>query len=238
VGPAAAGRGERLAIVLPFFNEEGSVAWVLEEIRDLYPRAEIIAVDDGSSDETWTRMRQVPGVVALRLGANRGQSAAIYAGLRAATRPLSALMDGDGQNDPADIGRLIEALGDADVACGYRADRQDNLSKRVASRIANAVRRTLLDDGVRDTGCSLKVFARDHVEQLVPFDGMHRYLPALFIAAGLRLVEVPVNHRPRRYGESKYTNLSRALRGLYDLVGVRWLLRRKIRFPKIETVDE
>lgn len=236
--PSAAGRGESLSIVLPFYNEEESAAWVLEEIRALYPEAEIIAVDDGSSDGTWERLGSVAGVRAVRLTRNRGQSAAIYAGLRRATRPLCALMDGDGQNDPADIAALVASRGDADVACGYRQHRRDTLSKRVASRVANAVRRTLLDDGVRDTGCSLKVFPREHVEQLVPFDGMHRFLPALFKGAGLTLVEVPVNHRPRRYGESKYNNLSRAVRGLYDLIGVSWLLRRKIRFPKIETADE
>jgi dolichol-phosphate mannosyltransferase len=235
---AAAGRGERLSIVLPFFNEEESVEWVLREISDLYPRAEIIAVDDGSTDGTWERLAGLRDIVALRLRHNRGQSAAIYTGLRHATRPLCSLLDGDGQNDPADIGRLVEALQDADVACGYREVRRDNLSKRFGSRVANAVRRMFLDDGVRDTGCALKVFDRRYVDHLVPFDGLHRFLPAIFNAAGLRIVEVPVNHRTRRYGASKYTNLSRALRGLYDLVGVSWLLRRKIRFPDIETADE
>lgn len=229
------GRGQRLSIVIPFFDEEESAGWVLEEVVRLYPEAEVIAVDDGSRDETWRRIVAVEGVVGLRLVENRGQSAALWAGLRRASRPLCVTMDGDGQNDPADIGLLAAALADADVACGFRRDRQDSLGKRLGSRLANAIRRRVLDDGIRDTGCALKVFPREHVEQLIPFDGLHRFLPALFRAAGLRLVEIEVNHRPRRYGVSKYDNLSRAIRGVYDLFGVRWFIRRRLALPKIET---
>lgn len=230
--------GADLSIVLPFFNEVESASWVLDEVRAMYPSAEVIAVDDGSSDGTWERLRAAPGVVAVRLAQNRGQSAALWIGLQRATRRLCAVLDGDGQNDPADIATMVAALGDADVVCGYRQQRRDSWKKRAASRLANAVRRSLLKDGVRDTGCSLKVFPRRHVGVLVPFDGMHRFLPALFLGVGLRIIEVPVNHRPRRFGRSKYGNLSRALRGLYDLVGVSWLLRRQIRFPGIEAGDE
>ncbi len=228
------GTGQRLSIVIPFFDEVEAAPAVLDELGRLFPDAEVVAVDDGSSDGTWEQLRGRPGVRAVRLSANRGQSAALWVGLQHATRDVCVLMDGDGQNDPCDIPALVAALADADVACGYRRRRRDPWNKRIASRVANAVRRAVLGDGVRDTGCALKAFAREHVRHLVPFDGMHRFLPALFRAAGLRIVEVPVEHRPRRYGASKYDNLARGLRGAHDLFGVRWLLRRKINFPRVE----
>jgi lipid-A-disaccharide synthase-like uncharacterized protein len=140
------------------------------------------------------------------------------------------MLDGDGQNDPADIPVLVAALAQADVACGWRRNRRDNWSRRVSSQIANHLRRAVLNDGIRDTGCSLKAMRREHVRYLIPFNGLHRYIPALLKNAGLTLVEVPVNHRPRTRGVSKYTIGGRALRGLRDLAGVRWLLARQILF--------
>ena len=230
----SAGRGARLSIIVPFFNEEESAGWVLAEARDLLPEAEIIAVDDGSSDATWDALRRVEGIRCRRLSEHRGQSAALWIGLCAATREICVTMDGDGQNDPGGIADLIEALEDADVACGYRRQRRDTWSKRAAARVANAVRGAVLGDGVRDTGCSLKAFPRACVEHLVPFDGMHRFLPALFHGAGLSIVEVAVGHRPRRFGKSKYGNLGRGVRGIYDLIGMRWLMRHRLRLPRIE----
>ncbi len=224
------------SIIVPFFNEGPNVDPVLDEILRTCAGAEVIAVDDGSSDDTWQRICRFDGVHGLRLTANRGQSGAVYAGLQHATRPLCALIDGDGQNDPADIPNLIaarEAAGTA-VACGFRATRKDTASRRIASKIANRIRRLFIRDGVRDTGCSLKVFPREAVALLTPFNGMHRYLPAVFTRAGLSLTEVAVNHRPRREGISKYTNFDRALRGVYDLIGVGWLLRRQVFFPPLE----
>lgn len=221
--------GEALSIVVPFYNEETNVAFVLNEVHDQLPAAEIIAVDDGSSDGTWREITRLPFVRGLRLKQNRGQSSAMYLGLRACTRPLCGLMDGDGQNDPASFHAMLAALDQtgADVICGYRQKRRDTWSRRAASRFANAVRRGFLKDGVRDTGCSQKIFPRRAVELLFPFRGMHRYLPAIFVRARLKIAEVPVGHRPRREGVSKYNNLSRALDGLYDLIGVQWLLNRK-----------
>lgn len=232
----AAQAGPLVSIIVPFYNEEECVTEVLEEILAAQPGAEIIAVDDGSKDETWAKISALPRVTGLRFTRNRGQSAAMYAGLRAARGRICVLMDGDGQNDPANIADLVAlvASGEADVACGRRAKRQDTWSRRAASRIANRVRRTFIHDGISDTGCSLKAFTRDCVELLVPFNGMHRFLPAVFTHAGLRLREVDVNHRARQAGVSKYTNWERALRGLYDLVGVCWLLKRKVLFPKLE----
>jgi dolichol-phosphate mannosyltransferase len=141
------------------------------------------------------------------------------------------MMDGDGQNDPADIGRLVTALEHADVAYGVRTKRKDSAARVIAGKLANAVRRAVLGDQATDTGCTLKVIRREHVDLLVPFNGLHRYLPAFFARSGLRAAEIPVNHRPRRAGVSKYTLGGRALRGIGDLVGVRWLLSRRITWP-------
>lgn len=229
--------GDGLSVVVPFFDEGPIVDSVLDELRHCLPRAEIVAVDDGSRDDTWARILAAPGVRGVRFTRNQGQSAAMYWGLKAATQPLVGVMDGDGQNDPASFAGLVRELraGNADVACGYRARRRDTWSRRAASRIANAIRRAILDDGARDTGCSQKVFRREHAELLVPFRGMHRYLPAIFRQAGLRMVEVEVNHRPRSGGRSKYSNWRRALDGIYDLFGVAWLLERKLPPPTLET---
>jgi len=221
---------ECLSIVIPFFNEEDSVAPVLREILGLYPRAEVIAIAAGSSDATAERLSEFSGIRVLRFPKNRGQSAAILAGLRNATKPYCSILDGDGQNDPADLSRLVRYLAgnDCDVVCGFRKNRKDTWSRRTASRIANRIRRVLVRDGVRDTGCSVKVFRREMVDCLIPFDGMHRFMPAFFKAAGFRIKEIPVNHRPRERGFSKYTNWDRALRGIYDLIGVRWYLKRRV----------
>lgn len=228
------------SVVIPFYNEEQCVRSVLEEVRACQPAAEIIAVDDGSKDGTWAAICSLPKVHGLRLTQNRGQSAAMYAGMRAASGDVIVLMDGDGQNDPADIEKLIDWLeqNHLDVVCGQRVKRRDTLSRRIASRSANAIRRSILNDGISDTGCSLKVFRREHVELLVPFNGLHRYLPAIFKHAGLRIAEIPVNHRARTQGVSKYTNWNRALRGVYDLFGVRWLLNRKVIYPAMEKHNE
>lgn len=228
--------GKGLSVIVPFYNEGENVDFVLSELKDVLPEAEIIAIDDGSSDDTWQRIEKAAGVVGLRFLKNLGQSAAIYYGLRAAGQPLVGMMDGDGQNDPANFNLLLAEWerGGADVVCGYRASRRDTWSRRVASKMANAIRRSLLDDGVRDTGCSQKIFRKEHVELLVPFRGVHRYLPAIFKQAGLRMSEVAVNHRARLAGESRYSNFTRAVHGFYDLIGVSWLLKRKVIRPEIE----
>ncbi len=228
--------GSGLSIVVPIYNEGPIITAVLTELRTCLPQAEIVAVDDGSDDETWDRIRALPSVRGLRLLRHCGQSAAIYWGLNSATKSLLGIMDGDGQNDPADFGTLVRALGDgrADVACGFRVNRHDSWNRRIASRFANVIRRLILRDGVRDTGCSQKVFMREHGQLLVPFRGMHRYLPAIFRRAGLRVIEVPVNHRPRLGGASKYDNWQRARAGICDLFGVAWLLNRKVLPPPTE----
>ena len=228
---------ESVSIVVPFYNEEECVEFVLKEILSCQPGAEVVAVDDGSSDETWEIMSRIEGVTPLRLSENQGQSGALFAGLNFAAGDILVMLDGDGQNDPADIEKLLELIrsGDCDVAVGRRAKRKDTLSRTLASRIANTVRRWFIHDGISDTGCSLKAMHRDHVDLLVPFNGLHRFLPAIFTHAGLIIDEVDVNHRERKAGASKYTNFDRALRGVYDLVGVCWLLKRKVILPPILT---
>ncbi|MEI8292575.1 MAG: glycosyltransferase family 2 protein [bacterium] len=221
----------KLSVVIPFFNESASVLEVLNEVHDVLPDAEIVAVDDGSTDGTGEKIATLNWVKFLSLSKNCGQSAALYAGLKSASGDLIAMMDGDGQNDPASLSQLLAAIDSADVVLGVRKSRQDTTSRLVASKVANAIRRFALGDTATDTGCSLKLIRREHVALLVPFNGLHRYLPAFFQQASLRMVEVPVNHRPRKAGISKYTIKGRALRGLFDLIGVRWLLSRKIEWP-------
>lgn len=222
-----------ISVVVPVFNEEENVSLLQAELRAALGNLdhEIIFVDDGSSDQTPEKIERADHVRILRFERNAGQSAAIYAGLKLARGATIVLIDGDLQNDPADIPKLLaEISGGADLACGYRADRKDTLVKRLTSRIANFVRSRFTKDGVRDTGCTLKAMRRECINTLIPFKGMHRFIPALVKGAGYRLVEVPVNHRPRRFGKSKYGLGNRALRATIDMFGVRWLLSRQLSY--------
>lgn len=227
-----------VSVVIPFFNEEGNVSTLLSEVRAAVPGAEIIAVDDGSRDGTLVLLRQESGVTVFSYRENLGQSAALHLGLLRATGDVLVMMDGDGQNDPADIPVLLAAIRDsqADAAFGFRRRRMDSVSKKITSRLGNAIRRTVLGDELVDTGCSLKAIRREHVRFLVPFNGMHRYFGVFFARAGLKVVQVPVNHRPRVSGVSKYTNLGRAWRGLRDLIGVSWLMDRRIHWSPLSEV--
>lgn len=224
-----------LSLIIPFYNEEENVSAVISEARAAVPGVEIIAVNDGSRDRTGSLLDRELGIRVLHFPKNLGQGPALYAGLLAATRSYAAMMDGDGQNDPADLPALLELLRSnrADFACGIRTPRMDSWQKKVASKIANAIRRAFLMDGAHDTGCSLKIIRRHDVRFLVPFKGMHRYLPALLGAATLRLGELPVRHRPRRAGVSKYTIAGRAWVGIQDLIGVGWLIRRRVDWPPL-----
>jgi dolichol-phosphate mannosyltransferase len=222
-----------VSVVVPVFNEEDNISVLQAELRSALAGIahEIIFVDDGSSDRTAHKIERRSEVRVLRFERNTGQSAAIYAGLHAARGATVVLIDGDLQNDPADIPKLLaEIARGADLVCGYRARRKDTVIKRITSRIANFVRSRFTKDGVRDTGCSLKAMRRECVNVLVPFKGMHRFIPALVKGAGYRLVEVPVNHRPRRFGQSKYGLGNRAVRATVDMFGVRWLLSRQFNY--------
>ena len=222
-----------VSVVVPLYNEEQSVAMLQRELADALTGLdyEIIFVDDGSQDKTGARIAANPRTRVLHFEKNAGQSAAIFAGLQAVRSEIAVLIDGDLQNDPADIPRLLAEISrGADLVCGYRARRKDTLLKRITSRVANFVRSRFTRDGVRDTGCTLKAIRRDCIGALVPFKGMHRFIPALVKGAGYRLVEIPVNHRPRRFGQSKYGLGNRALRATIDMFGVRWLLSRRLNY--------
>ena len=221
------------SVIVPLFNEEGSIAqlqegleWALKEYSH-----ELLFVDDGSTDATTKRIKRAPGVRILEFEKNTGQSAAMYAGLAAAIGKVLVLIDGDLQNDPNDIPRLLEEIDrGADLVCGYRLKRQDSWFKRIQSRIANGVRSRFTKDGVRDTGCTLKAMRQECRQALIPFHGMHRFIPALVKGLGYKITEVPVNHRPRQHGASKYNFGNRALRATIDMLGVRWFLARQIKF--------
>ena len=222
-----------ISVVVPLFNEEESIGILQTELSEALKGRdyEIIFVDDGSVDRTAERIETTPNIRLIRFEKNSGQSAAIYAGLTAARGGTLVIIDGDLQNDPADIPKLLaEIARGADLVCGFRVKRRDTLVKRATSRIANTVRSRYTKDGVRDTGCTLKAMRRECVSTLLPFKGMHRFIPALVKSAGYRLVEVPVNHRLRRFGQSKYGLGNRALRATIDMFGVRWLLSRRLNY--------
>jgi dolichol-phosphate mannosyltransferase len=224
-----------VSVIVPLFNEEENVPSLQAELDAALAGLdyEIIFVDDGSTDSTFERIAIDPRVRVVRFEKNAGQSAAIYAGLQAAHGAALVLMDGDLQNDPADIPRLLaEITRGADLVCGYRAQRKDTLLKRLTSRVANFVRSRFTKDGVRDTGCTLKAMRRECIRALLPFKGMHRFIPALVKGAGYRLIEIPVNHRARKFGQSKYGLGNRALRATVDMFGVRWLLARSLNYKE------
>jgi dolichol-phosphate mannosyltransferase len=229
-----------LSVVVPVRNEAPNIEPLIGEIRAALAGVahEIVYVDDGSNDGTADILRSAAlgGVRFLRHRAGCGQSAAILSGVRAARGTWIATLDGDGQNDPADIPALwARAQGEAGLVliAGHRTQRRDSFTKKVTSRMANRIRAALLGDATPDTGCGLKMFQRAAFLELPAFDHMHRYLPALFIRAGGRVVSVPVNHRPRMRGASKYGTLDRLWVGIFDLVGVFWLQRRWTR-PVLE----
>ena len=226
-----------ISVVVPVFNEAENMSILQKELRESLGERdyEIVFVDDGSTDGTADKIdKSDPRLRVLRFEKNAGQSAATYAGLEAARGDIVVLIDGDLQTDAADIPKLLDALtDDVDLVCGYRVGRQDSSLKLVQSRIANFVRSRFTKDGVRDTGCGMKAMRRDCVSAIVPFKGMHRFVPALIKGAGYRLVEVPVRHRARRFGESKYGKhgfKNRALRATIDMFGVRWLLARQLNY--------
>jgi dolichol-phosphate mannosyltransferase len=226
-----------VSVVIPLYNEEDNIAELQKELAAALAGIdhEIILVDDCSKDQTLARIERSPEVRVIEFAKNTGQSAALYAGIQAARGDVIVLLDGDRQNDPADIPRLLAGIEQgADLVCGYRANRKDTKFKRVQSRIANAVRSRFTGDGVRDTGCTLKAMRRECREALVPFYGMHRFIPALIKGMGYKITEVPTQHRPRTAGVSKYGFGNRAWKATCDMFAVKWFLSRqmKIRIRK------
>lgn len=228
-----------ISVVIPVRNEAGNIAPLVDEIAaalDGLVDYEIVYVDDGSGDTTAAEIRDLrshlPRLRLVRHGTSCGQSAAIRSGVKAARGMWIATLDGDGQNDPADIPALWR-MAQTDSAparlliAGHRAKRRDTWSKRQSSRLANGIRRRLLHDDTPDTGCGLKLFPRALFLDLPYFDHMHRFLPALALREGASVRSVPVNHRPRQRGVSNYGFFDRLWVGIADLAGVMWLCRRR-----------
>ncbi len=224
--------------MVPAYNERENLAPLLNEITSaLAGRSyEVIIVDDGSTDGTLEALKamraQFPQLRILAFERNAGQTAAFAAGFRAARAPVVITLDADMQNDPADIPRLVETLREsgATAVAGFRATRRDTPWRRLQSRIANAVRNRLNGEVIRDTGCSLKAFRTDAVRTLPLFAGMHRFLPTLIKMQGGTVTEIPVGHRPRRHGVTKYGMWNRVLRSLVDAFAVRWMQRRSLHY--------
>ena len=225
-----------VSVVVPVKDEAGNVAPLAREIAAALagePAREIIFIDDGSRDGTAAALAalkpEIPGLRVLRHARNLGQSRGIRTGVQAAKGGIIVTLDGDGQNDPADIPKLLAMLrteAEVGLVSGVRVKRKDTASRRLASKLGNGIRDFLLGDGATDTGCGLKAFRREAFLDLPYFDHIHRYLIALVQRDGWKVAYVPVNHRPRLTGASKYTNLGRLLVSAQDLLGVRWLQRR------------
>ena len=228
----------KLSVVVPVYNESENVTKLVDEIAVALAQAdyEMIFVNDASSDDTLSVLthlkKDFPMLRAISHRKNAGQSRAVRSGIIAAKGQYIATLDGDGQNDPADITALFEQITRSDapdslaLVGGRRAKRQDSWAKKMGSRIGNGVRKKLLNDQADDTGCGLKVFTREAFLQLPYFDHIHRYIPALMLREGYKIEFCDVNHRHREFGVSKYTNFGRLMVSIADLRGVRWLNKR------------
>jgi dolichol-phosphate mannosyltransferase len=227
-----------LSVVVPVYDEAESLEGLHRELdaalAGVAGGVELIFVDDGSRDDSRARLRGLrakdPRVRVLVLDRNHGQTAALEAGFRASRGEVVATLDGDGQNDPADLPRLLAHLEDADVVNGVRRERRDDWLRRASSRIANGVRNAATGETVTDVGCSLRVMRAAPLRRVKLFRGMHRFLPTLLRLEGARVVEVPVAHRPRRHGVSKYGIRNRLWAGLVDLFAMRWMQSRALRY--------
>jgi glycosyltransferase involved in cell wall biosynthesis len=229
-----------LSVVFPVFNEEENIPILLEEIatalRGQPWSYEMIAVDDGSVDRSLEILQQskkkYPNLRVLTFEKNSGQTAALDAGWRAAKGTYVVSLDADLQNDPADIPRMMRLLeqSHSDMVIGVRVNRQDTFARKMQSRIGNGVRNWITGDQISDTGCSLKLVKRSAIERVALYTGMHRFLPTLVRMQGHKVIETPVNHRPRKFGVSKYGAMNRAMRGLVDCFAVRWMSKRALTY--------
>jgi dolichol-phosphate mannosyltransferase len=225
-----------ISVIAPLWNEELNVRPLADQVFAAFrnpPRAiELLLVDDASTDGTWERIleaqRADPRVRALRHTRNSGQSAALWTGFTASQGNIIATLDGDLQNDPIDLPRLLAQLSAADLVCGVRTKRMDNALRRFSSKVARSARKAVLGVDFRDSGCNLRVFKRTVLKTLFPFDGLHRFMPILAQGAGAAVIEVAVNHRPRVAGTSKYGVWNRLGRGICDLAMIAWYRKRQL----------
>jgi dolichol-phosphate mannosyltransferase len=229
---------DTLSVVVPIFNEEKNIRALVERVEGVLngigSSFEVILVDDGSSDGSGPLMdemaREHGWIRPVHLAGNYGQSSALHAGFRAARGEVIVTLDGDLQYDPGDIPEMLRRLEGCDAVCGWRESRADSPWKRFQSRFANAVRNALSGETILDTGCALKVIRKRALDSIRAFDGMHRFIPTLLRMEGFRVIEVPVRHYPRKYGESKYGAWNRMFQAFYDLLGVRWMKNRRFRY--------
>jgi len=235
----------KYSVVIPVYNEEKNIIplcedliAVMEEINELY---EVVLVDDGSFDGSYLKIMELrkkySSVKSVKLARNYGQTAAFWAGISHARGKFIITLDGDRQNDPADIPRLLSHLDRYDLICGWRKNRRDKLWKRFQSRFANRCRTLVLHDGIKDIGCSLKAFRKPKTTLLPPFEGLHRFLPVLLKQQGYKTHQIPVNHLPRIQGETKYTCTNRMFRSFRDLLAVKWMVARRFD-PQMERFDD
>ena len=227
-----------ISVVVPVYNEEANLPILVPKLVEVFDRLgslyEMIFVDDGSSDGSRRLLKemasQVPSLRWVGLKQNRGLSTALLAGMREAQGRIIVTLDSDLQNDPEDIPRLLNHLDRYDMATGWRQKREDPWLKRIASRIANSVRNRLSGERINDSACTLRVFKRECLQDIPIFNGMHRFMSTLVKMRGYRIVEVPVTHHPRKYGESKYNIRNRMWRSFVDLLAVRWMKGRRIQY--------
>ena len=222
--------------MVPVYNEEDNVLPLTRELQKAFSASgcdyEIVFVDDASTDGTWERIAEArqlePRVRGLQHERNAGQSAALWTGIQATDSPLIATIDGDLQNDPADLPRLLEETRNCDFVCGVRVKRHDNWVRRASSKVARKARKWMLGVDFCDTGCAARVFRRSALNGVFPFNGWHRFLPVLVHSMGARTKELPINHRPRVAGVSKYGLSNRLWRGIYDLFAISWYQKRRL----------
>jgi dolichol-phosphate mannosyltransferase len=235
----SSGAIRKISFVVPVFNEEENISHLVREIGvtagKLGHPYEILLVDDGSRDGTLKAIKALaagdPCLKYISFSENRGQSAALYAGFLNASGDVIITLDGDLQNDPADIPAMLSLYGEYDMINGWRHNRRDTLSKKIGSWIGNTFRNRMTGETIRDTGCSLKVMRASMLKRIRMYRGLHRFLPTLMRLEGARVIEVKVNHRPRVRGTSKYSNLRRGVEGFYDVLSVRWMIRRNLTLP-------
>lgn len=226
----------QLSILVPVYNEQANVIPMVREVQaamaDIDMDYELVFVDDCSTDATWEQIGKAqliePRVRGLRHTRNSGQSAAVWTGIQSTTSPLIATLDGDLQNNPADFPMMLEELESCDFVCGFRAERNDSWLRRISSKVARKARKAALKVDFQDTGCAMRVFKRTALKGIFPFNGLHRFMPVLVHGAGARTKEVPVSHRPRVAGVSKYGLNNRLWRGIADLFAIAWYQKRRI----------